>query len=297
MKIACLQFTPTHKNPSVSLSHADALLQASCLQPDHVDFLVLPELAFSGYTFHSKAEIAEVAEDDGDDEGMTLQWARRWAKRLEAYVQVGYPRRTSNGPHYLFYNSVLVVSPSGTVVTRYNKHFLYTTDENWAEEGEGFSTYSITLQDKSIKVGPGICMDINPKRFLAPFDAYEFANFQVAQNTDILICSMAWLLSGDAPTDEDLVASSPMPRHNQTITPTPSPIWSNVRYWAVRLMPLVEHTGRTDKTIVVVVCNRTGAEEDVTFCGSSTVMKFEKGGVEVLGVLGWKEEGVLIVDT
>ncbi|KAI9002703.1 N-terminal asparagine amidohydrolase-like protein [Gaertneriomyces semiglobifer] len=297
MKVACLQFTPTHKNPSVSLSRADDLLQASCLQPDDVDFLVLPEMAFSGYTFHSKAEIAEVAEDDGDERGMTVQWARRWARRLKAYVQVGYPRRISNGPHFLYYNAVLVISPAGTIITRYNKHFLYTTDENWAEEGERFTTYSITIQDKPIKVGPGICMDINPKRFLAPFDAYEFANFQVSQNSDIIICSMAWLLSGDAPTDEDVIASSPMPHHNPTDTPTSTPVWSNVRYWAVRLMPLVNHTERTDKAIVVVVCNRTGVEEDVTFCGSSTVMKFKNGAVEVLGTLGWKEKGVLIVET
>lgn len=40
----------------------------------------------------------------------------------------------------LYYNSVCIVSPEGDI-KNYQKHFLYTQDEKWAEEGPSFRTY------------------------------------------------------------------------------------------------------------------------------------------------------------
>lgn len=74
------------------------------------------------------------------------------------------------------YNSMMVVGPDGSLITVYDKSHLYSTDETWADEGSGFA--SIELPNlPGIRVGLGICMDINPYKFEASFTDYEFANF------------------------------------------------------------------------------------------------------------------------
>ena len=90
----------------------------------------------------------------------------------------------------------MVVSPEGVFVKSYKKHFLYMTDETWADEGPGFDTMTLKLprNEKSIKIGHGICMDINPYKFEAPFTAYEFANYQNKENVQLILFSSAWLV-------------------------------------------------------------------------------------------------------
>lgn len=75
----------------------------------------------------------------------------------------------------------MVVAPDGTYVKTYRKHFLYMTDETWAEEGSSFDTFMLKLprSDRQIKIGHGICMDINPYQFKSPFSDYEFAHFHL----------------------------------------------------------------------------------------------------------------------
>jgi protein N-terminal amidase len=53
------------------------------------------------------------------------------------------------------FNSAVMVSPEGNVIANYRKHFLYTTDERWAEEGkEGFYAGEIGGLGK---IAMGIC--------------------------------------------------------------------------------------------------------------------------------------------
>ncbi|CAG8749027.1 2841_t:CDS:2, partial [Acaulospora morrowiae] len=151
--------------------------------------------------------------------------------------------------------------------------------ENWADEGPGFKAIDVPGLGK---VGFGICMDINPYKFTAPFDAYEFTNFHLQQKTDIILCSMAWL---DSET-------------------------SAVDYWLQRLFPLIndaEYRGfRPDarnpetaikRNVLFVVCNRTGTEEGVTFCGSSIIVSISsRGEIHMLGSLGIHQEDVIVVD-
>ncbi len=93
----------------------------------------------------------------------------------------GYPEicLDSDGePHY--YNSQLVVNPSGEFVKSYKKHFLYDTDKSWAEPGPAFDTMELYLPrnpEKVIKIGHGICMDINPWEFKSEFEKFEFGNY------------------------------------------------------------------------------------------------------------------------
>ncbi len=81
-------------------------------------------------------------------------------------------------------------------------------------------------------------MDLNPRKFEAPFDAFELARHHVKQQTDILFCIMAW-------QESDPGASSG------------SEITRNHQYWATRLSPLI---GMEGHTCHVVICNRVGIE-------------------------------------
>lgn len=59
----------------------------------------------------------------------------------------------------------------GELVTVYDKSFLYSSDKTWAEEGTGFMTVKIPQRgsEQMLHCGLGICMDINPYGFQAPF--------------------------------------------------------------------------------------------------------------------------------
>ncbi|KAI8922257.1 N-terminal amidase Nta1 [Powellomyces hirtus] len=308
MKIACIQFAPKHGDPAHNRSLADALLSGdSRLQSrGSVHLIVLPEMAFSGYTFRDREHIFPYAELC-DGTGETLQWAIRWARELRTHIQIGYPRRASNssdnsdgssglGTAVALYNSISIVSPSGEILCTYDKHFLYETDEQWASEGSGFATVNIETLGK---VGTGICMDLNPCQFKAPFEAFEFASYHSAQMSDVIAVSMAWILSAEEDDSSDPALLPPSPETPPTSDAVgqrrtnKGPVESTLRYWALRLIPIAE----ADRDVIFVTANRTGTEEGVTFCGSSCVMRFGKGQVTLLGALGRGEDGVLVVET
>ena len=49
-----------------------------------------------------------------------------------------------------------------------------------------------THQGKNIKLGIGICMDINPYEFEAPFDKMEFANHCLDKDVDLIVFLTNW---------------------------------------------------------------------------------------------------------
>lgn len=133
-------------------------------------------------------------------------------------------------------------------------------------------------------------MDLNPKKFEAPFDAYEFATYHVEMKTDVLFCIMAW--------QESEEGTHHQPSKQDQIT-------RNHRYWAMRLAPLIE----ADRTCHVVICNRVGLERGkvdygvcvfkidiltqrlgIQFCGDSNIIRVGGGGACVLATLNNREE-------
>ncbi len=74
----------------------------------------------------------------------------------------------------------MVVNPAGEFVKSYKKHFLYDTDKTWAEPGPAFDTLDLKhprYSDVTIKIGHGICMDINPWEFKSDFEKFEFGTY------------------------------------------------------------------------------------------------------------------------
>ncbi|KAJ0323992.1 hypothetical protein Brms1b_001239 [Colletotrichum noveboracense] len=158
MRIGCLQFAPQVGDTDNNLNRADSVLSKA--NPEDLDLLVLPELAFSGYNFKSLQQISSFLEPSGS--GISSLWARTTALKYNCNVVVGYPEKVDvsgswpTGPEY--YNSAIVINEDGETIANYRKSFLYYTDETWALEGDqGFYEGFIPgLGLTSI----GICMDL-----------------------------------------------------------------------------------------------------------------------------------------
>lgn len=262
--------------------------------------------------------------------GPSAQWATTTAQRLRCKVCVGYPEIDEAGQRY--YNSLLVVDQTGKVIHNYRKRFLYYTDETWASEGDagrGFtslefdSVKGMDVPESTTHHVPttfGICMDINPYKFQAPFTEWEFANRVLQSRSQLVILSAAWLT-----VDGRALLS----------TPSQQPDMDTFNYWIRRFWPLLEkrmtHEGTLDgsvspseKRIVIVFANRTGVEEGTggiiptaIYAGTSTIVAIsqrldsnrannstedapsEPQDVKILcwEIKGAREEGICFADT
>ncbi|GAA6002469.1 hypothetical protein JCM10207_001137 [Rhodosporidiobolus poonsookiae] len=267
LRFACLQFSPVLKDPAASMEKADRLLER--LQPGSLDVLMLPEMAFTGYCFKSRDDVAPFVEDP--ETGFSAEWARKTARRLQCYVLVGAPTLGPSAPDTppsaqpSFFNSLLVFSPTGALLHKYSKHFLYETDETWATPGPSFLTVDLPFppsspfhgEGKTFRAALAICMDINPYRFEAPFDAFEFGTFAEREKAEVVLALMAWLDSEPPVEGEE--------------TDGEGEGWDAVRrtlgYWAMRTGPLL------GSRAALVCANRNGREGETVFTGSSCAIE------------------------
>jgi protein N-terminal amidase len=171
------------------------------------------------------------------------------------------------------YNSAALMAPDGSLLHVFRKHFLFETDEKWAVQGSGFQTLRLPALGT---VCVAICMDLNPFRFTAPFEAYELASFCVEHDVDLLVMPMAWL----APSDERHQLES-----DQAAAP-PQPSLSTINYWALRCKPFFQPPkppvppaelgeDRLHKQRYLITANRVGRERDSIFGGSSCVLQMK----------------------
>ena len=130
-------------------------------------------------------------------------------------------------------------------------------------------------------------MDLNPHKFTAPWEEYEFASHALASGSELLVLSMAWLTRLDP---LELAARAQ------------EPDLATLSYWVERLKPLVE----AEKEVIAVFGNRggeeagknpIGIEEGVRYAGSSWVGEIGNGVIKIWDIMGRAEEGILVVDT
>ena len=126
-------------------------------------------------------------------------------------------------------------------------------------------------ESESVLASLGICMDINPREFEAPWDAYELANACKSHGSSLLLFSSAWTNSHP---DDDPRTVSPVNR-NEILT-----------YWLNRLVPLV------GSDVHFVCANRVGMENGITFTGCSCVMSLREP--RLIAALGPKDVGVMV---
>ncbi|KAF2092618.1 carbon-nitrogen hydrolase [Rhizodiscina lignyota] len=306
-KVACLQFNPSLGEVKENMRRAEELLEGSGeFRGGGIDWLILPEMAFSGYNFPSLQHIQPFLEPTAS--GPSTKWAIRTANRYNCHVTVGYPEtvkfkllaaRHSTLLHNSFarshlpvpkrYNSTVTVNPQGEVIYHYRKCFLYYTDESWADEGPGIpiSLPSVTTPEnpfRSVDLGTplgqihhGICMDINPYKFI-DYTKYEFATAALSAKAPTIVLSMAWLTN----LSPDELALDPN-----------KPDMNTFAYWMDRFWPV----NRGMEEVTMIFANRCGVEDNARYAGSSTVVRVRQGDIRVFGQLGKAEEGVLVVDT
>ncbi|KAL7913772.1 carbon-nitrogen hydrolase [Trichoderma velutinum] len=280
MRIACLQFAPQVADVENNLSKADEVLDQADSDDLDLDLLVLPELAFTGYNFKSLAHISPHLEESST--GISSLWARNTALKHDCTVVVGYPEKvdpTLNWPtDPQYYNSAIAVNGEGETVANYRKSHLYYTDETWALEGShGFFGGRLPGLGRAAM---GICMDLNPYKFEAPWNRFEFGQHVLDSGARLVIVSMAWL------TNEN----------PQEFTSTPlEPDSMTLLYWVSRLEPLIR--AESNQEVIVVFANRCGTEGEATYAGTSAVVGIQSGEIWVYGIMGRGETGLLVVDT
>jgi protein N-terminal amidase len=120
----------------------------------------------------------------------------------------------------------------------------------------------------------------SPYKFQAPFHAFEFAFHVLHAECNLVVLTMAWKTGEDA----------------RLFSRTPNePDMDVLGYWVARLEPLIR--AESDEEIIIVICNRSGVEDDAVYAGSSAILGVQSGEVKVYGLLGRGDKKLLVVDT
>jgi len=190
-------------------------------------------------------------------------------------------------------NSAVVYAPDGTRVGHYRKSHLFSRDELWAKPGgPGFATFHLPPPLNTVTLG--ICMDLNPQSpWTLDGGPYELADHCLKTGSGLLILLNAWL---DSEKEQDMEEDL-----------------STLNYWATMLRPLwyrMSDDGSNggdaepqsvseDTETVVVVCNRSGVENGVTFAGSSALLGLRRstGRPLLLENMSRRQEGVCVWTT
>ena len=91
---------------------------------------LLPECAFSGYVYSNIDHIRPHLEYEN---GRTFEWCKKEAIRINSHIIAGFPEKKNKKNEEtqeieeIYYNSIMLVSPTGELITTYHKHFLYET--------------------------------------------------------------------------------------------------------------------------------------------------------------------------
>jgi protein N-terminal amidase len=267
MRIAVLQTSPTLGTVNRNIANATALLDR--LPPEQLDLIVLPELAFTGYNFTSPSHIIPFVETTTSSP--SREWAREVARNRQCSVLIGLPTQETNR-----HNTAILVDATGVTLHEYHKHHMFETDYHWGcTPGPGFRVTSIPLDVRLVRTSVGICMDLNPREFQAAFDLYEFANFILTNDVELVLLPTAWLLPEEYYEDD-----------------RGGPSMTTLTYWIRRLYPLINDA----RIRTVVIGNRTGKEEGAVYAGTSCAFKVGGGEIQILGVLG-RDEAYLTINT
>lgn len=329
LKVALVQVNPIIGQVQLNISKINGLISKNITTP--IDLIVLPELGVTGYNFSSSNAIKPYLEsyDNKTGNNFSLTLAKSISEKYNCFTVIGYPESSSN----LIYNSCALFNRQGELIHNYRKTFLYETDEVWGcTEGDerGFKSIEVDFasgtatpvslwdrfvhgkpaNDTTLRVNFGICMDLNPYKFEAPFNEFEFSSACYNQHANLIICPMAWLNPKSPSINKEIPLEERVKIANETKL-EPGPEVSTVNYWILRFFPYLSHKySYQPKWFTksnVICCNRVGVEGDIIFGGSSSILEFNNSGnysddsidqsnqsVNVLGSLSQCEEGVLV---
>mgnify|MGYP006276624665 FL=1 len=149
MTVAVLQFAPDYLQPDANRAALREMLSTA-----DADLIVLPELCSSGYFFRSAEELASVAEPIPN--GPTTKMIRTYAEDTGTTIVAGLAERAGDA----FYNSAVVVPPTGPTTT-YRKVHLFYKETTLFEPGDlGFPVVEATTRNgQAYRLGVMVCFD------------------------------------------------------------------------------------------------------------------------------------------
>lgn len=149
VRAAYLQFAPAYLDVESNLQ----AVESKILSVD-ADLIVLPELFTSGYFFRSADDLARVAEPI--PEGATTKALQSWASSVDATIVAGLAERAKDR----YYNSAIVVRPTGSIDT-YRKVHLFYEEKTLFEPGDlGFRVFNETTRSGTeYRLGVMVCFD------------------------------------------------------------------------------------------------------------------------------------------
>lgn len=155
IKIGLVQFRPELFQVRKNVEYALKLIKDK-----KADLFVFPELSFTGYTFRTKKEVAEVSEtvSDENDCGYSIRVFKDFAIKNQTNVVFGFVEKDGEK----FYNSSILIKHDGSYRV-YRKTHLFYEEKLFFEPGDtGFWTDEV----EDVKLGLAICFDwIFPESF------------------------------------------------------------------------------------------------------------------------------------
>jgi predicted amidohydrolase len=143
-RIGFYQFYPQFGHVGKNLAQV-----VNALREADADLIVLPELAFTGYYFRDRDELARLAEDPA--ESSTVDGLIALCRERDFYLVTGFAEKCLDR----YFNSALLIGPEGLVHT-YRKLHLFNTEKNCFDEGD------VPLQMNEVRgmrVGMMVCFD------------------------------------------------------------------------------------------------------------------------------------------
>lgn len=144
MRAGIAQFEPVWGDKLANFERVEKLCQGCVL-----DLLVLPELAFTGYMFESRQELAGLAEPFPG--GLTSDFLTGLAGRIGGFVVAGAAETQGKR----IYNSAVLYCPKGHAGTFRKVHLFDTEKEMFTPGDLGFPVFDIG----QAKIGMMVCFD------------------------------------------------------------------------------------------------------------------------------------------
>ena len=127
------------------------------------DLYIFPELSVTGYSAKTFESLNILAEQPNSTSN-TFQRFSKIAKKLEAFIIYSiptyyYPKGSSNKKYHI---SAFVVSPTGELITVYNKSYLFTMEQKYFSKGwtNNVKTPISVININGVKLGIAICYDM-----------------------------------------------------------------------------------------------------------------------------------------
>ncbi len=144
LRVGFFQFAPEFGKVTANLSKI-----VSALRDSEADLIVLPELAFTGYLFHDRSELASLAEDPARSQ--TVSSLIALCRDRDFFLVTGFAEKSADK----IFNSALLIGGHGLVHT-YRKLHLFNTEKEYFDPGD---TPLETIELRGARIGLMVCFD------------------------------------------------------------------------------------------------------------------------------------------